>query len=317
MSGESWARPARVRVEARAKLNLGLAVGPRRDDGFHEIATVMQSISLADTLTAAPRRRGFTLAVRLEEAAARGRTLRAGAAAVPKGQRNLVIRAARRAARRFGIEGGARFLLVKRIPSRAGLGGGSADAAAAIAGLLALHRVRPGASARLELAAELGSDVPFALAGGTALGLGRGEKLTRLGLGSTFRAVIAVPPWRVSTAWAYGRIDLQKYVLTPWRAKLRSAQVLGREGVSLKKAMRLGNTFEQVLGNRRTDFLSLCARLREAGASEVRMTGSGSAVFGILAPGVQATEVVRRFEGSEPLYVVRSVQAGLRLTSLP
>ena len=317
MSGESWARPARVRVEARAKLNLGLAVGPRRDDGFHEIATVMQSISLADTLTAEPRRRGFTLAVRLEEAAARGRTLRAGAAAVPKGQRNLVIRAARRAARRFGIEGGARFLLVKRIPSRAGLGGGSADAAAAIAGLLALHRVRPGASARLELAAELGSDVPFALAGGTALGLGRGEKLTRLGLGRTFRAVIAVPPWRVSTAWAYGRIDLQKYVLTPWRAKLRSAQVLGREGVSLKKAMRLGNTFEQVLGNRRTDFLSLCARLREAGASEVRMTGSGSAVFGILEPGVQATEVVRRFEGSEPLYVVRSVQAGLRLTSLP
>ena len=316
MSGESWARPARVRVEARAKLNLGLAVGPRRDDGFHEIATVMQSISLADTLTAEPRRRGFTLAVRLEEAAARGRTLRAGAAAVPKGQRNLVISAARRAARRFGIEGGARFLLVKRIPSRAGLGGGSADAAAVIAGLLALHRVRPGASARLELAAELGSDVPFALAGGTALGLGRGEKLTRLGLGCTFRAVIAVPPWRVSTAWAYGRIDLQKYVLTPWRAKLRSAQVLGREGVSLKKAMRLGNTFEQVLGNRRTDFLSLCARLREAGASEVRMTGSGSAVFGILEPGVQATEVVRRFEGSEPLYVVRSVQAGLRLTSL-
>jgi len=317
MSGESRAGRARVRVEARAKLNLGLAVGPRRDDGYHEIATVMQSISLADTLTVQPRRRGFTLAVRHEEAAARGRTRRAGASAVPPGSRNLVIRAAHRAARRFGIEGGARFSLVKRIPSRAGLGGGSADAAAAIAGLLALHRVRPGVHARLELGAELGSDVPFTLAGGTALALGRGEKLTRLGLGRPFRAVIAVPAWRVSTAWAYEKVDRQKYVLTRWGAKLRFAQVLGREGVSLQQAMRLGNTFEQVLGSRRTDFLSLCARLRKAGASEVRMTGSGSAVFGILEPGIQATEVVRRFEGSEPLYVVRSVQAGLRLTSLP
>jgi 4-diphosphocytidyl-2-C-methyl-D-erythritol kinase len=305
-----------VEIEARAKLNLGLAVGPERADGYHEIATIFQSITLADTLVAAPRRRGFVLRVRHESAAARGRASRAMRTLVPAGAGNLVLRAARSLAARAGIERGASFRLVKRIPARAGLGGGSADAAAAIAAMVALYRPRIPVSERLSLAARIGSDIPFALLGGTAIGLGRGENLRRVGLETPFRAIIAVPGWRVSTARAYSQISRTKYGLTAWGAKLRFAQSLGRERVNASRALRLGNTFEQVLGSRREDFESLCDRLRTAGASHVRMTGSGSAVFGILPPTTPAEQVVDRFAGSEPLYLVRSARTGLKLRVL-
>jgi 4-diphosphocytidyl-2-C-methyl-D-erythritol kinase len=304
-----------VEVEARAKLNLGLAVGPDRADGYHEIATVFQSITLADTLIAARRRRGFRLQVRHEDASIRGRA-RARGTLVPSGEGNLVLRAARRLAARAGIEGGASFLLVKRIPARAGLGGGSADAAAAIAAMAALYRPRITPRERLALAAEIGSDVPFALRGGTAIGLGRGERLRRVGLKTPFQAIIAVPGWRVSTARAYEQINRTKYGLTAWAAKLKFAQSLGRKRVTASRALRLGNTFEMVLGSRQGDFRALCERLRAAGASQVRMTGSGSAVFGILASSSPAEEVVGRFAGSEPLFLARSARAGLKLRVL-
>jgi len=309
-------RPRRVRVEARAKLNLGLAVGPERPDGYHELATLFQSITLADTLIARYRRRGFTLRVRHEDASVRGRAARALRTLVPAGRDNLVLRAARKLASRAGLDHGAAFELIKRIPARAGLGGGSADAAAAIAALLALSGLRLGRNERLALAAELGSDVPFALTGGTALGLGRGERLTRLKLREPFRALVAVPGWRISTARAFDQINRDKYGLTGWPAKLRFAQLLGRERISLSRALRLGNTFEKLLGVRHSDFLSLRERLLAAGTGPVRMTGSGSAVFGVLEPGVSAAKVVGRFIGHEPLFLVRSARAGLRLDAV-
>jgi len=306
----------RVRVEARAKLNLGLAVGPRRPDGFHELATVFQSISLADTLEIEPRRSGFSLEVRHEDVSLRGGGKRATLRYVPAGDENLVLRAARRLAVRAGRIGGARFRLVKRIPARAGLGGGSADAAAALVGLSALYGLRLRPEARLALALELGADVPFALRGGTALGLGRGERLRRTGLDRPFRALIAVPAWRISTPWAFGRIDRRKYGLTAWKAKRRFAQVLGRQRITAERALRLGNDFEDVLGSRRSDYLSLRHRLESAGVCGIRMTGSGSAVFGIVSPGSSAYKVAGRFAGKEPLFLVRSSRAGLRLHML-
>jgi 4-diphosphocytidyl-2-C-methyl-D-erythritol kinase len=304
--------PRAVEIEARAKLNLGIAVGPERADGFHEIATIYQSITLADTLTARRTRRGFRLRVRHEDISLQGSAARAVRAHVPAGESNLVLRAARKAAERAGIEGGASFVLTKRIPSRAGLGGGSADAAAAIAAMAALYPGRLPLAARLSLCAEMGSDVPFALQGGTAIGLGRGERLRRVSLQGPFRVLVVVPRWRVATASAYKQISRTKYGLTVWPAKLRSAQSLGRKRISVSRALRLGNTFEGVLGSRWEEFRSLRERLRAAGAAEVRMTGSGSAVFGILAPSVPAQDVVGRFAGSEPLFLARSAREGLR-----
>jgi 4-diphosphocytidyl-2-C-methyl-D-erythritol kinase len=313
-------RPRRVRIDARAKLNLGLAVGPARRDGFHDLATIFQSVSLADTLTVEWRPRGFSLAVRPEDASVRVRrsarpaarpARRPVVATVPRGAANLVLRAARLLADEYDLPGGARFSLVKRIPAGAGLGGGSADAAAALIGLARLHGLRLGRAERSALGARLGSDVPFALLGGTALGLGRGERLKPLRLVRPFRAVLAVPAWRVSTSLAFQRLDLRKYGLTRWRVKLRFAQSVGREAITVERALRMGNTFEQVLGKRRSEFLSLCARLRRAGVEEPHLTGSGSAVFGIIPAGLSGGRVVTRFTGSEALYMIRSRGTGL------
>jgi len=306
-------RPARVTVEARAKLNLALAVGPRREDGDHELATVFQSISLADTLIAEPRRRGFSLEIRWRDAALRGRTPRDPD--ITADGDNLVLRAARRFSDDFGLAGGARFVLLKRIPSRAGLGGGSADAAATLRAMAALHGLRPRRARLMALAADLGADVPFALFGGTALGLGRGERLERLRLTEPFHAVLAVPDWRISTASAFRRIDRSKYGLTRWNAKLRSLQALSRKPVSATDSLRLGNVFEDVLGDCRTRFDSLSLRLAAAGLSCVRMTGSGSAVFGVTATEAEARRIIGRVNGSEPLYMVRSTGAGHLLKS--
>jgi 4-diphosphocytidyl-2-C-methyl-D-erythritol kinase len=304
-----------VRVAARAKLNLGLAVGPRRPDGFHELATIFQSVSLADTLIVRPRRRGFTLRVRHENAALRSGGAR-GEAAVPRGADNLVLRAARLFAARMGLQAGARFELVKRIPSGAGLGGGSADAAATIAALAALYRIRLPRTRRLALAAELGADVPFASVGGTALGLGRGEKLRALRLGRPFRALIAVPRWRTLTRAAFAQIDRNKYGLTGWGAKLRFAQRMGRKSLTPERALRLGNTFESVLGRKEAYFVSLRSRLEHAGARHCHLTGSGSAVFGVLASRASIARVLAAFAGNEALFVARSTRSAMMLRKL-
>jgi 4-diphosphocytidyl-2-C-methyl-D-erythritol kinase len=303
--------PRRVRIEARAKLNLGLAIGPRRADRFHDLVTVFQSVSLADTVVVERAARGVTLTVRHENAAARGRAPREGGRDVPRGAGNLAVRAAQLVLARLALPGGVRIRLTKRIPSRAGLGGGSADAAAALVATALVCGMRLARADALALAAELGSDVPFAVVGGTALGRGRGEQLQPLAIAAAMRAVIAVPRWRISTTAAFAQIDRTKYGLTAWGAKLRSAQRLERERVSAAEALSLGNTFEEVLGARRRDFDSLRGRLLAAGVTHVRMTGSGSAVFGILPPHVRAAAVVRRFVGDEQVFVVRSERTGL------
>ena len=309
------AAPRSVRVETYAKLNLGLAVGPRRADGFHEIATVFQSISLADTLIAGRTRGGFQLRIRHEAAALR-RASPSNTDDVPVGADNLVIRAARWMARRFALRGGASFELIKRIPARSGLGGGSADAAAAILALDALYGLGLTRAGQLGVAAELGSDIPFAVVGGTAVGLGRGEQLTRTRLGTAFRAIVAVPQWRVSTARAFAELDRNKFGLTAWAAHRRFAMRVSSAAVEMPRALRLGNIFEKVLGSHRSDFVSLCARLRRAGLSRPALSGSGSAVFALLKPGMSYSEVAQRFEGSETLYGVRTRSRGPRVVTL-
>ncbi len=308
--------PRRVRVEARAKLNLGLAVGPRRPDGYHELATVFQSVTLADTLLAERRRSGFSLEVRHEEAAVRG-TLSAGARrAVPAGRENLALRAARLAADHAGIAGGVHLHLTKRIPAQAGLGGGSADAAAAMVAVFALYGVRVPPAVRRALGMQLGADVPFALFGGTALGYGRGERLARVRPGRSFRAIIAVPAWRVSTTEAFRRLDVGRNGLTRWNGKLRFSMAVRGIGPWPQRVLRLGNSFERVLGPRLPEFAGLCDRLRAAGVREPRMTGSGSAVFGLLGPRGFARCFFDRFSGSETIYVVRSAGSGLGIRRL-
>jgi 4-diphosphocytidyl-2C-methyl-D-erythritol kinase len=137
-----------------------------------------------------------------------------------------------------------------------------------------------------------------------------------LRLTEPFHAVLAVPAWRISTAAAFRRIDRANYVLTGWNAKLRSLQALRRKPVSATESLRLGNVFEDVLGRSRARFDSLSYRLAAAGLSCVRMTGSGSAVFGIAATEAEARRIIGRVDGREPLFLVRSTGAGHPLMKL-
>lgn len=178
-------------VRAPAKINIGLTVHYRRADGFHEIESVMQQVSLADTLL-------------LEEWPVPGRLLRCNFSGLIS-ENNLVCKAADILEREAGYKlPGVKISLYKNIPEAAGLAGGSSDAAAALQGLNKLWKLQFDSQTLLRLGAELGSDVPFCLTGGTALARGRGERLDPLPLLPFFWVVLALPPGvQIATADAY------------------------------------------------------------------------------------------------------------------
>jgi 4-diphosphocytidyl-2-C-methyl-D-erythritol kinase len=214
-----------VIVRAYAKINLDLRVLGTRPDGFHELRTVFQSISLHDTVACIPREGPFAI--------------ECSAAGVPLDRSNLIWRAAEalwRALRRSGPIRDVGVRLEKRIPLQAGLGGGSADAAAALVGLARTWSVPLRPAQLTDVAATLGADVPFFLAGGTALGLGRGDEVYPLADLPRHWIVVLVPGFGVSTSEAYGWYDAERdlargpvlrepqHVPGPWPS--RSAQMI-------------------------------------------------------------------------------------------
>ncbi len=177
-------------AEAFAKVNLSLRVLGRRADGYHELDTVFQAIDLADRLTA---EEANYLAFLCDDPS------------VPGDERNLVVQAARSLAERAGMRPAARLVLSKRIPAGSGLGGGSSDAAAAIALLARLWRLPASRGDLAEVAAGVGSDVPFFLWGGRARGTGRGERIAPLPDGPELSLIVLLPPFPVATAAVYAR----------------------------------------------------------------------------------------------------------------
>ncbi|HSI94079.1 MAG TPA: 4-(cytidine 5'-diphospho)-2-C-methyl-D-erythritol kinase [Jiangellaceae bacterium] len=182
-------------VRVPAKINLVLAVGAKRSDGYHELATVFQAISLYDEVEA---RAAAEISVAIQGEYADQ---------VPTGESNLAVRAAATLAGYAGVRSGVRLRLRKRIPVAGGLAGGSADAAGSLVACDALWETGLGRAELSSLAGRLGSDVPFALAGGTALGAGRGERLTPVMVGGTFHWVVAVAAGGLSTPAVYAELD--------------------------------------------------------------------------------------------------------------
>jgi 4-diphosphocytidyl-2-C-methyl-D-erythritol kinase len=182
-------------VRVPGKVNLHLGVGPRRDDGYHELVTVYQAVGLYDDVTAASGP-GVTVAVTGE-----------GAAEVPADGRNLAVRAAQLLAERCDTEPAVRLTVRKAIPVAAGMAGGSADAAAALVACDALWGTGLTRDELGQLASELGSDVPFLLHGGTSLGTGRGEQLTPVLARGSYEWVLALATGGLSTAEVYAEHD--------------------------------------------------------------------------------------------------------------
>ncbi|MEO6502499.1 MAG: 4-(cytidine 5'-diphospho)-2-C-methyl-D-erythritol kinase [Jatrophihabitantaceae bacterium] len=188
----------RVSVRVPAKINLQLAVGPLGDDGFHEISTVFHAIELFDQLTAAPAE-SLTLSLTGAESAG-----------LPTDRRNLAWRAARLLAEQAGVPAHVELSIDKQIPVAAGLAGGSADAAAALLACDRLWGLGLPAGELAGLAAQLGSDVAFALLGGSAVGSGRGERLWPIPDGARFFWVLAVAHGGLSTPAVYTELDRQR-----------------------------------------------------------------------------------------------------------
>jgi 4-diphosphocytidyl-2-C-methyl-D-erythritol kinase len=237
----------RVRVRAFGKLNLTLRVLGPRPDGYHELRTTFQALALHDTLTFTATRGPFTIDCRDPEC--------------PRDASNLIWRAAERLCHeRPGGRtlSGVHVAVTKRIPSRAGLGGGSSDAAAALRALALLWRVRVGPERLHTIAAAIGADVPFFLEGGTVLGLERGDVLFPLIDRPRRSVVIARPAFGVATNDAYR-----------WWDESSPTPAAGL------------NDLEPVVAARHPEITAIVQTLRRAGAAEAAMSGSGSAVFGL------------------------------------
>ena len=269
-------RPRTLVTRAHAKVNLDLRVLGTRADGFHELRTVFQAIELHDTLTWRERTGPFTVKCRMP--------------GVPLDDTNLVSQAASRLWKALRRPGQPRDVVVnieKRIPLQAGLGGGSADAAAT---LLALARLWGGAPMTLlrEIGTSIGADVSFFLSGGTALGLGLGEEIYPLVDLPPHWIVIVRPPFGVSTAEAYSWYDDDR------GAGLKETRELQLLPVPWPtRAAQMINDLEPPVVRRHPEIIGLKSALREAGAVAAAMSGSGSAVFGLFRSRAAAARVVK------------------------
>ena len=274
-----------VMVHGYAKINLLLDILGLRADGYHEIATVMQSLALADTLTLTKQEAGITLTVDLP--------------GLEADERNLAHRAAALLLKECRVNGGVHIRIEKRIPISAGLAGGSADAAAALRGVNELYGLGLSDAELCRIGAQIGSDVPFSLTGGTALATGRGEVLEHLPAAFDLPVVLAKPPVAVSTPWAYRAYDANPPVQHPDCAAFLHALHAGDTAACLCMA---ANVLEPVTEAAHPVVGDYRARLRSAGAVCAMMSGSGPTVFGIFAvdeAAARAAEKMRRETDAE------------------
>jgi len=276
-----------VRLPAFGKINLCLHVLGKRSDGYHELRTVLQTISLRDTLEISLKRgRGIELVIDSPEIELSKRELSS-----LRGPDNLAWRAVAALQGELGMRSGMHLGLMKHIPSARGLGGGSSDAAAALTGVLRLTGRKLPPARLLAIAARLGADVPFFLFGGRALGVGRGDEVYPLPNGPR-RAVLVVSPRDIAVstrdAYRWASRQLTKRGQAP---KLWSFCALCWS----TQAADVSNDFEAVVFRQHPRLAKIKRALLERGAMEAALAGSGSAVFGVFQSPAQARRAAEGF----------------------
>lgn len=268
---------------APAKLNLFLAITGRRPDGFHDLVSLVVTLDFGDTLRVAPAESGFHLTC--------------DDPAVPGDETNLVVKAARLFAAATGGRGGATFVLEKRIPTGAGLGGGSSDGVAALRGLNQLAGNPLEEAALRSLAAQLGSDCALFLAGGPVVMRGRGERTEPLASAAAQalqgrRVLVFKPHFPIATAWAYGRMAAEPgSYLPPSEAEARLQALVGALSAGGGAEEHLFNNMETVAFAKFLALPTLLERLREDFGLRPRMSGSGSACFALLPAPADAAAI--------------------------
>ena len=253
-------------LPAFAKINLSLRVLGKREDGYHELDTIFQTINLHDT-------------IRISAIESSAIAFSCDDRSLPTDSHNLVVRAATVLRARVSPKKGARIRLEKRIPTHAGLGGGSSDAAATLVGLNGLWESRLPRQELSEVAARLGADVPFFLDGGTARGTGIGDRIEPLEDAPETFLLIVKPKANVSTADAYKA--LKKPALTSSNSKTILSRSEAKEFFDNQHFASLENDFEAVAFAAAPEIGRAKAALIKAGSQAALLAGSGSAVFGI------------------------------------
>ncbi len=284
---------AGLALPAFAKINLSLELLGPRSDGYTEIRTVYQTLTLHDRLWMRRTR------------SARGVVVRVPGGGAPAGRENLVHRALRRALASLGLAGGIEVELEKHIPAARGLGGGSSDAAAALIGLLRLAGARLTRHELMGLGTEVGADVGFFFRGGRALGVGRGDQVHPLPDGATLTCVLLCPPQPVETRLAY-----RWAARRPGRARLTL-----REGAGMIKRSRWfpdefwagPNDFEPVVFSRFPELARMKAALLRAGARHAGLSGSGSTVYALFARRAAAERAAAPWVGGATVFMVETL----------
>jgi 4-diphosphocytidyl-2-C-methyl-D-erythritol kinase len=286
-------RVRRARLLAYAKINLDLRVLRRRPDNYHELRTIFQTISLADSLGVA-----FT--------PSRKTSIQMTGPKIPD---NLIVRATQSCLDAMRLTGQIEFELDKHIPMGAGLGGGSSDAAAVLLALPVLAGCILDWPTLLKLGEELGSDVPFFLLGGTAVALGRGTEVYPLPDRRPLAGVVVAPEVHVSTAEAYRRLSAQ-LTSKPQQNKIVSFQsrVWGgsADDRNIKETPSGENDFEGVVFEQYPALKSIKLRLLKLGANPALMSGSGSAVFGLFPDRAHVRRALQSF-GKERVFPITLV----------
>ena len=267
--------------KAPAKINLSLDVLHKRPDGYHEVEMVMTMVDLADRLEMKELPRDTIM-------------ISSQAGYIPLDEKNLAFQAAKLIKDRCGVERGVYIHLDKNIPVAAGLAGGSSDAAATLRGLNRLWKLGLTVDEMMELGAELGSDVPFCVCGGTALAQGRGERLTRVASPPACWVIIAKPPINVSTADVYGKLRAAEIKRHPDTSGLLSA-IEGRNFSGI--CALLGNVLEEVTLSLYPEVRHLKACMERLGADGVLMSGSGPTVFGLVEKEAKAERIYNGLRG--------------------
>ena len=258
-------------IKAHAKINLGLDVTGKRQDGYHLVKMVMQAIDLCDLVTLEKTGEGITLTCDSKE--------------IPLGEDNLAFRAAMLMRKEYHIPLGVHIHLEKKIPMAAGLAGGSTDAAAVIKGICRLFDLDIPLARLMELGLQLGADIPFCLVGGTTLAEGIGEKITPLAPLPHCHILLAKPEAGVSTKYVYEHLDAQVLQKHPDIDGMAAALCQS----SLQGVLdRLENVLETVTIPALPVIDALKARMPSLGAAGSLMSGSGPTVFGIFPAGQEA-----------------------------
>ncbi|MCI1778081.1 MAG: 4-(cytidine 5'-diphospho)-2-C-methyl-D-erythritol kinase [Paenibacillus lautus] len=280
----------KIYEKAPAKINLMLDVLHKRPDGFHEVEMVMSMIDLADRLEMSEQKRDTII-------------ITSQAGYIPLDEKNLAFQAARLIKERYDVKQGVHIHLDKKIPVAAGLAGGSSDAAATLRGLNRLWGLGIPQEELLALGAELGSDVPFCVTGGTALATGRGEVLTPIPNPPQCWVIVAKPPINVSTAEVYGRLRSEQIQRHPSAERMVEALT---QGSFQQMCQSLGNVLEEVTLKMHPEVQQLKEGMLKLGADGALMSGSGPTVFGLVSKESKVARIYNGLRGfCKEVYAVR------------